>query len=93
MILETISTLMTLPGVIPNPTPVQPPGMEPVATLVNWVAWAAIVIGVVGFLASAGYLAIASFQGREIQGVKGLAISIIACVLVAATGTIIQVFI
>jgi hypothetical protein len=93
MIFETLNTLMAVPAVIPDPTPVQPPGMEPVSLLVNWVSWAAIVISVIGFLASAGYLAISSFQGREIQGVKGLAIAIIACVLVAATGTIIQVFI
>ena len=52
-----------------------------------------IMLGLAGFLASAGYLAFASFTGREIQGFKGLVITIIVCILAVAASTIIQVFV
>lgn len=84
---------VTVASSIPDITPEQPPGAEGFLTVVNWVAWGAIICGVVGFLCSAGYLGFASFTGREIQGFKGLVISIIVCILVAAVGTILAVFV
>ncbi|PRZ11770.1 hypothetical protein BCL67_1311 [Nesterenkonia sandarakina] len=52
-----------------------------------------IMLGLAGFLASAGFLAFASFTGREINGFKGLVISIIVCILAVAAAAIIRVFI
>lgn len=78
---------------LPNPNPEQPPGTDGFTTLLNWLAWGAIALGLGGFLASAGYLAFASFTGREINGFKGLVISIIVCILATAAGTIIAVFV
>ena len=80
-------------GVIPNPTPEQPPGTDGISTVINWVTWICLIGGVLGFLGSAGYLAIASWTGREVQGVKGLAIAIIACILITAAGANLAVFI
>lgn len=78
---------------LPKVDPEQPPGTDGFTTLINWIAWGVIVLGLAGFLASAGYLAFASFTGREINGFKGLVICIIVCILASAAGAIIQVFI
>jgi len=93
LVLDLLHTVGNLFSVLPNPTPEQPPGTEAVGTVLNWVAWFVIILGVAGFLASAGYLAFASFTGREINGVKGLVIAIIVCILATAAGTIIAVFV
>ena len=78
---------------MPDLNPEQPPGTEGFTTVLNWIVWGVIILGLAGFLCSAGYLAFASFTGREIQGFKGLIIAIIACILATAAGAIIAVFI
>ncbi|MDO2934192.1 hypothetical protein Q2T94_07765 [Paeniglutamicibacter sulfureus] len=93
MFFELLNTSVDLASVIPNPTPEQPPGTEGFTTILNWIAWAVILLGVAGFLCSAGYLAFASFTGREIQGFKGLVVSLLVCILAVAAGTIINVFV
>ncbi len=93
MFLNILTTGISIAGTIPNPTPEQPPGTEGFTTILNWIAWAVIIMGVAGFLASAGFLAFASFTGREINGVKGLIISLIVCILAISAGTIINVFV
>jgi hypothetical protein len=93
MFLNILTTGISIAGSIPNPTPEQPPGTEAFTTILNWVAWAVILMGIAGFLGSAGFLAFASFTGREINGVKGLVISLIVCILAVSAGTIINVFV
>ena len=88
-LLEITTTVLS---VLPNPQPEQPPGTDGVSTLINWLAWGALILGLAGFLCSAGYLAFAAFTGREIQGFKGLVIALIVCVLVGAAGGIIATF-
>lgn len=78
---------------LPNLDPEQPPGTEGFTTVLNWIVWGVIILGLAGFLCSAGYLAFASFTGREIQGFKGLIIAIIVCILATAAGSIVAVFI
>ncbi|GAA1495384.1 hypothetical protein [Paeniglutamicibacter kerguelensis] len=93
MFFELLTTTAHIASVIPNPTPEQPPGTEGFTTILNWIAWAVIMLGVAGFLASAGFLAFAAFTGREIQGFKGLVICLVVCVLAVAAGSIINVFV
>lgn len=93
MFLEVLTAGIDVAATIPNPTPEQPPGTEGFTTILNWIAWAVIIMGVAGFLVSAGFLAFASFTGREINGFKGLIISLIVCILAISAGTIINVFI
>lgn len=85
--------LYRVAGVLPDPTPEQPPGTEGFTTVLNWLSWGVMMLGLAGFLASAGYLAFASFTGREINGFKGLVIAIIVCILASAAGAIMRVFI
>jgi hypothetical protein len=78
---------------LPDPTPEQPPGTEGITTLLNWLSWIVIIMGMAGFLISAGYLAFASFTGREINGFKGLVIAIIVCILATGAGAIMRFFV
>ena len=93
MFLNVLTTGISIAANIPNPTPEQPPGTEGFTTILNWIAWAVIIMGVAGFLCSAGYLAFASFTGREINGFKGLITSLLVCILAISAGTIINVFV
>ncbi|MGO2031839.1 MAG: hypothetical protein ACTH2A_12905 [Glutamicibacter ardleyensis] len=93
MFFEVLTAGIDVAATIPNPTPEQPPGTEGFTTILNWIAWAVIIMGVAGFLVSAGFLAFASFTGREINGFKGLIISLIVCILAISAGTIINVFV
>lgn len=78
---------------LPDLDPEQPPGTEGFTTILNWIVWAVIILGLAGFLCSAGYLAFAAFTGREVQGFKGLIIALIVCILATGAGAIIAVFI
>lgn len=80
-------------AVLPDPVPEPPPGVEGFTTVLNWLAWGVMMLGLAGFLSSAGYLAFAGFTGREITGIKGLVIAVIVCVLASAAGAIMRVFI
>lgn len=93
MLLDLLHQVTNMAGVLPDPQPEQPPGTDGITTIINWITWLCLIAGVIGFLVSAGYLAFASFTGREINGVKGLVISIFVCVLVTAAGTILAVFV
>jgi hypothetical protein len=88
-----LATAFNLAGVLPDPTPEQPPGTEGFTTLLNYISWGVITLGLAGFLASAGYLAFAAFTGREINGFKGLVLAIIVCILATSAGAIMRVFI
>jgi hypothetical protein len=88
-----LATAVTLAGVLPDPRPEQPPGTEGFTTLLNYISWGVITLGLAGFLASAGYLAFAAFTGREINGFKGLVLAIIVCILATSAGAIMRVFI
>lgn len=80
-------------SILPDPTPEQPPGTEGLTTLLNWGSWVVIFLGLGGFLAAAGYLAFAHFTGREINGFKGLVVSIIVCILATSAGAIVRTFV
>jgi hypothetical protein len=91
--LATLTTTAALLPALINPTPVAPPGSEPILTIVNWVSWGAIVVAVIGFIVAAGGLALAHHTGREMDNFKGLAFALIAAILVGAAGTIVQTFV
>lgn len=93
MLFDLLQQSIGLAAVLPDPQPEQPPGTGGITTVINWITWLCLIAGVIGFLVSAGYLAFASFTGREINGVKGLVISIIVCILVTAAGAILAVFV
>lgn len=91
--LELLTGGFEIIATVPDVSPEEPPGVGGLGTVLNWVSWAVIMLGLAGFLASAGYLAFASFTGREINGFKGLVLTIIVCILAIAASTIIQAII
>lgn len=92
-LLAQLPGLIEAGSVVPDVEPEEPPGVDGFNTILNWISWGVIMLGLAGFMASAGYLAFASFTGREINGVKGLVICIIVCVLAVAAAAIVRVFV
>ncbi len=90
---KIITAYWAIVPALPNPSPEQPPGTEGLVTILNWISWIVMVGGIAGFLISAGYLAFSAWTGREINGFKGLVLAIIACILAAGVGGIMQIFI
>lgn len=75
---------------LPDPSPATPPGMGGLMTIVNWLAWFAILGAIAAAVVSTAVLAFAGITGREMQGFKGFAIALLAAVMVGAVGGLIQ---
>jgi hypothetical protein len=74
-----------------NPTPVQPPGVEQLATLLNWLSWSVSVACIAGVLVVAGLMALAHRRGgdgSESFGRLGLVLA--AAVLGSAAGPVVN---
>lgn len=81
-----------IPMEIPDPKPVQPPGMEKIATILNWISWGVLMMAVAGFIVSLGMIVVGAVQGRDMHGMKGLVVSLIVCIALGAVGAIIRTF-
>ncbi len=68
-----------------SPTP--PPGMTGLTQVIGWAAWAVLIVCVLGFLGGGAYLVIGAIEGREVQGVKIIGISLVAAVMVGSAAT------
>lgn len=90
MIAEALTTTNVVAEVIPDVTPELPPGIEPVLTVLNWLAGGVILLGVAGFLTALGFLAFAAYTGREITGFKGIFIACFVCILAASVTVILR---
>lgn len=80
---------LVLAGGIPNPTGVQPPGTEGLATILNWVFWIITVLCVLGVLMVAGAMAIAHRRGEGDQHMSKLGWVMGACVLAGAASSLV----
>ncbi|NYI72734.1 hypothetical protein GGQ54_003348 [Naumannella cuiyingiana] len=76
---------------IDDVNPERPPGFEQFTTIINYVAWAAIIICVLGFVVSAARLGIA-YRNGEMEGAKGLVLALVACVIIGGAAGIIEQF-
>lgn len=74
---------------LPNPTPTQPPGTDKLNTLINWGAWIVLFACLVGFFVSVAKLVQGAHTGREMDGMRGLVLSLVGCILVGAAGGIV----
>ncbi len=81
-----------IPMDIPDPKPVQPPGMEKISTILNWISWGVLMIAVAGFIVSLGMIVVGAVQGRDMHGMKGLVVSLIVCIALGAVGAIMRTF-
>lgn len=87
------AVLTALPAVIPDPNPTAPPGSDGITTLLNWVSWGCIIGAVFAFILCAGSLAFSHFTGRSEAPIKGLALAILAAMLVGGVGGIMRTFV
>lgn len=67
--------------------PQAPNGFEQFIVILNWAAWAAILVCVVGFIISAARLGIA-YRNGEMEGAKGLVLALVGCVLIGGAAGI-----
>jgi hypothetical protein len=59
--------VLPLPNVIPQPQPVPPPGLAPLAdTVLNWLAWGAGISGVGGLLICSVMIIIGRRRGHQL---------------------------
>ncbi len=55
--------MVSVLSAISQPNPVQPPGTESFATILNWAMWGVTGVAVLGMLITAGLMAISHRQG------------------------------
>jgi len=67
----------------------QPPGTQGILTVVNYVAWGAFAVCLVGFVIAAASMAVKHHRGEEMGAMKGLGMSLLGTVLIGAAGAIV----
>lgn len=83
----TATALSHLPGVV-NPTPEAPPGSDLFSTVINWVMWGAIALGVFGLLVAVILIFVGVIDSRSQQGVRAFLIVCAGLVLLGVVGQI-----
>lgn len=83
------SSFLLAAGANINISPVQPPGTQGLNTVINYVAWGAFAVCLVGFVVAAATMAFAHHQGREAGSMKGLAMALLGTVLVGGASAIV----
>lgn len=70
-------------------TPVQPPGTEGLNTIINFLAWGAFAVCLVGFIGAGAGMAVKHHRGEEMASMKGLGLSLVGTVLIGAATAIV----
>ncbi|UZJ27017.1 hypothetical protein RHODO2019_18675 (plasmid) [Rhodococcus antarcticus] len=70
-------------------TPERPPGTDGLVRLINYVAWGAFAICLVGFIIAAATMGIKHSRGEDLPGMKGIALSLLGTVLIGSAGAIV----
>lgn len=83
----TATALSRIPAVI-DPDPEAPPGSDAFGTLINWVMWGTIALGVFGLLVAVILIFVGVLDSRSSMGVKAFLIVCAGLVLVGVVGQI-----
>lgn len=85
----TVAAVTATTVTIPDPKPVQPPGMEGLLDILGWAKWIALAICVVGLIAAGALMSINSRRGEggEHAGKIGMALGGVV-VISAATSMV-----
>jgi hypothetical protein len=67
----------------------RPPGTDGIVTVVNYLAWGAFAVCLVGFVIAGASIAINHHHGKEMESMKGLFLSLLGTVLIGAAGAIV----
>ncbi len=74
-------------GITINST--QPPGTQGLITVVNYIAWGAFAVCLIGFVIAAAGMAVKHHRGEEMSSMKGLGMSLMGTVLIGSAGAIV----
>lgn len=80
--------LARLPMDVVDPTPEAPPGSDAFATVINWIMWAAVALGVFGLLAAVILIFVGVIDSRSSQGLRAF---LIVCAGLALLGVVGQI--
>ena len=72
-----------------NITPTRPPGTDGLVRVINYLAWGAFAICLVGFIIAAATMGIKHSRGEDLPGMKGIALSLLGTVLIGSAGAIV----
>lgn len=80
-------------SVLPDPTPVAPPGAEGVTTILNILSWVAIAAGIAGILISVTMMVLNSRGHGTHEGFKGIGVALLGCIIATSVGALLRLFI
>jgi len=83
---------MNLYGILPRLTdvdPTQPPGTEQVQTIINWIGWGVMTLGIVGILIVAAKMMINNRRGEGGENAAGLGWVFGGLILASAAGALV----
>lgn len=77
-----------IPADVVDPTPEAPPGSDAFSTVINWIMWAAIALGVFGLLAAVILIFVGVIDSRSSQGLRAFLIVCAGLALLCVVGQI-----
>jgi hypothetical protein len=89
VITTTSDLLATLPGKIPDPTPVQPPGTEGFTTIMGWAKWIALAVCIIGLIAAGALMAIQSRRGEGGEHVGKIGMALGGAIVISAASALV----
>lgn len=72
-----------------DPNPTQPPGFENITLLIDWSAWAVLIICFIAFIVAGARIAIA-YRNQEAEGMKGAVLALVGALFVGGAAAIFQ---
>lgn len=83
----TATALSRVPGVV-NPNPEAPPGSDLFSTVINWIMWGAIALGVLGLIIAVILIFVGVIDSRSQQGIRAFLVVCVGLVLLGVVGQI-----
>ena len=82
------SLIARIPADVVDPNPEAPPGSDAFATVIDWVMWAAVALGIFGLLAAVILIFVGVIDSRSSQGLRAFLIVCAGLALLGAVGQI-----
>lgn len=72
-----------------DPNPTQPPGFENITLLIDWTAWAVLIVCFIMFIVNGARIAMA-YRNNETEGMKGAVLALVGALIVGGAAAIFQ---
>ena len=89
VITTATDVLAALPGQVPDPDPVQPPGTEGFITIMGWGKWVALAICILGLIAAGALMAVQSRRGEGGEHVGKIGMALGGVIVISAAGALV----